>query len=396
METLPLDLVVEIAWALVTTSDMRNFRLVNKAFAYAASPVLFRRVQAINTLGCLGRLYEFQTDFASPASTAKHLTLYDGDWPQLESLDSWKTHPQALSHVNLSKQAEMLAYTAYRRFIGHEVARGFELDIAILTRILENFPALTSLTLSHVHTWRSKKLGNDHYDRLCQVIRVVPFWKPFVGDITSRMLSILSRFPQIVNLNISGTLDTEGREWMIRNKSIISLHVCNLVVRGYKHREVQSFLQSFPNLEELILGTEAGGQISEQRVALRSLEWQNLQRVHFRHLWTSEDDLIDFVERHQLQQVVLRNVTLFSGSWESFRCRISALKKNPLRTVVCITAGGVKIPFDDAVTSYTQWPSNGAFASKPRVYLLFSRIDSEKQQDIWEDKQNHRDFWFYT
>ena len=59
METLPLDLVVEIAWALTATPDIRNFRLVSKAFAYAASPVLFRRFQAINTLGCLGRLYEF-------------------------------------------------------------------------------------------------------------------------------------------------------------------------------------------------------------------------------------------------------------------------------------------------------------------------------------------------
>jgi hypothetical protein len=387
METLPLDLVVEIAWALTATPDIRNFRLVSKAFAYAASPVLFQRFQAINTLGCLGRLYEFQTDFPNSASTARHLTLHHGDWPQLESLNAWKTHPQALSHVDLSKRGEMQAYTAYRRFIGHEVARSFELDVSVLTKILENFPSLASLTISHIHTWRSRKLRDNYYDRLCHVVRVIPFWKPSVEDITSRLLPILSHFPQITKLSVSGALDAERLKRLVRNQSILSLHVSNLVVRGDKHDEVRNFLQSFPNLEELILGTESGGQISEQRIALKSLQWPNLRRVHFRHLWTSEDELMDFIERHPIQQIALRNITLFSGSWESFRRRIQAMLTRPLHSVTCITVGGIEIAFDKAVTSHPGWPGS-VCALKPRVYLLLSGINGKQEQKFWRVAYN--------
>jgi len=159
------------------------------------------------------------------------------------------------------------------------------------------------------------------------------------------------------------------------------------VVRGDKHDEVRSFLQSFPNLEELILGTESGGQISEQRIALRSLQWPNLRRVHFRHLWTSEDELMDFIGRHPIQQIALRNITLFSGSWESFRRRIQAMLTRPLHSVTCITVGGIEIAFDKAVTSHPGWPGS-VCALKPRVYLLLSRYNGKQEQKFWRVAYN--------
>jgi hypothetical protein len=174
----------------------------------------------------------------------------------------------------------------------------------------------------------------------------------------------------------------------VKNKSIVSLHVSNVVVRGYKHYEVTSFLQSFPNLEELILGTEPGGQISEQRMALGDLQWSDLRRVHFRHLWTSEDELVDFIERHPVQQIALRNITLFNGTWESFRRRISVISKRPLQSLVCITAGGFEIPFDEAVTSHPGWPNSGDCVLKPRVYLLLSETNGKQEQKFWRAAYN--------
>jgi hypothetical protein len=394
MEALPLDIVVEIAWALSSTSDMRNFRLVNKAFAYAVSPVLFRHVQAINTIGCLSQLHNFQHDREGPASATRHLTLHHATWPQLESFDAWQTHPQALNHADLPIQAQVQAFSAYRQFTHQEVARNFETDLYGLAKILDMFPSLTSLTVSHVHNWRWGRLKSDYYDELCQTIRIIPFFKARVEHLTSRLLPILPRFPQITRLSIPSTLDIEDDEWVVRNDSIVSLDVSNLVVRGYDHVQVHKFLRSFRNLQELILSTESGGQISEQRIALWSLHWPNLRRLHLRHLWTSEDDLISFIERHQLEQLALRNVTLVDSSWESFFVRLSSLTVRPFQSAVCITGAGIRIPLKEAATSYSRWPSGHASALRPRVYVLFSGVDHNEQGSSSNTDYNNDDFWF--
>ncbi|KAJ4248073.1 hypothetical protein NW762_012843 [Fusarium torreyae] len=400
MEAVPLEIVTEIARELATISDVRNLRLVSRAFAYAASPVLFYQVQAINTVECLNKLSEYQRRPFATVSTARHLTLHHATWPQIESFGAWTTHPQTLSLVNLSEQAKLQAYSSYRHFMYQEMGRTFDTDVSRLIGILGMLPNLTSLTLSHIHAWRWDKLKNDHYEELSQRIRVVPFFKALVEDLTSRLLPILSRFPQITKLKIPGTLDIRGGEWVVKNESIMFLDVSNIVVRGYEHDEVQSFLRSFPNLQELVLGTESGGQISEQRIALRSLQWPNLRRIHFRHLWTSENDLVDFVGRHQLQQLVLRNVTLFGGSWESFFNRVSSLPGRTLKSAVCITAGGAYMRLVEAARSYSRWPSSNACALKPRVYVMFGG-DSQQSTNFpqacgLDDRHcgSNKDFWF--
>ncbi|CZR37657.1 uncharacterized protein FPRO_07152 [Fusarium proliferatum ET1] len=391
MDAIPLELVTEIARNLDTTSDISHLRQVSRAFAYAASPVLFHRVQVMNTVECLNQCYEFQKRSPASASFVRHLTLHHAIWPQLRSLDEWSTHPQTLSPMHVSEHEKMHAYFAYRQFIDQEASRTFDTDVCSLTRILSMFPKLTSLTLSHIHAWRWGKLRNDHYEELRTQIRIVPFFKARVEDLAYRLLSVLPNFPQITGLDIPSTLDMKDGEWRVTNENIVSLDVSNLVVRGYEHHQVQSFLQSFPNLHELVLGTESGGHISEQRIALGSLQWQHIRRVHFRHLWTTENDLISFVERHQLQQLVLRNVTLFSGSWESFFCRISTLSGRPLQSAVCIKPSGVQIPLDEAATSYSHWPSSRACSLKPRVYILFGLGKARSYTSA--SRQNYRNFY---
>lgn len=388
MESLPLEIIIEISWALMSTTDLKNFRLVSKAFAYAASPALFHHVQAINTAECLEQLYKSQNYNKSPASAARHLTLYHGTWPYLGSFNEWKTHPQALSHDDLCKQAEMEAFVAYRRFSTQEAARVFDSDVSGLAMILEMFPSLATLTLSHVHTWRWGKFKSAYYNELCQKTRIIPFFKARVEDLACRLLPSLLRFPQITSLNIPSTLDIQNDEWIVINENIVSLNVSNLVVRGYEHSEVQQFLRSFPNLQELVLCTESGGQASSQRIDLRSLKWPTLRRAHFRHLWTSENDLIDFVCQHQLQQLALRNVTLFSGTWKSFFNRVVRLSNQTLQSAVCIKTSGIRISLSEAARSHKRWPNSDASSLPTRVYLVFGKCNTDPVYSL--DK---RDFW---
>lgn len=395
MEAISLELVTEIARQLDAAFDVSRLRQVSRAFAYAASPVLFHNIQVINTVECLNQLSEFQNRSSALASTARHLTVHHAIWPQLRSLDDWSNHSLALSHKYLSERAKMLAYSAYRQFMDQETSRTFGTDICRLIRILGMFPNLTSLTLSHIHTWRWVKLRNDHYDKLRQRIHMVPFFEAKVEDLAYTLLLILPNFPQITKLNIPSILDMREGEWRVTNESILSLNVGNLVVRGYNHHQIHCFLQSFPNLQELILATESEGQISEQRIVLCSLYWPNLRRVHLRHLWTSEDDLISFIERHQLEQLALRSVTLVDSSWESFFVRLSSLSIRPSRSVVCITAAGIHFPLKEAATLYSRWPIGHAYSLRPRIYVLFSdTVCQEEARDSSSTDRNNQDFWF--
>ncbi|RSL89855.1 hypothetical protein CEP52_014776 [Fusarium oligoseptatum] len=241
-----------------------------------------------------------------------------------------------------------------------------------LRGILARFPNLTSLTISHIHAWRYGKLSNEHYEQLSQKIRLVPLWKGWVEDLARMLLPILPSFPQLRKLNIPGSLALTGFEWMIVNRNILYLKVDNLVVCDSPDNQAHSFLQSFPSLQQLELGTEANGPVSDQKLSLKRLWWPDLCRVTFRHMWTSEDELVDFVVRHQLDELTLRNVTLYGGSWESFFDRIRNLPSRSIQSSKCITGAGIHIELAQAASMYKRWLSHAAQALQPRVHLAFT------------------------
>ena len=372
MEVIPVELLTEISTNLASTSDIRHFRLVSRAFAYAATPVLFSRVHAINTVECLKELHEFQCRPPNPASAARSLTLYHATWPRVASLEAWCRHPQALSQDSLSSHAKIQAYNAYRRFIDEEAGRDFKMDISRLKRILARFPNLTSLTISHIHAWRYEKLKNEHYRQLSHRIRLVPLWKGWVQDLVRILLPILPSFPQLNKLNIPGSLALVGAEWMVVNRNILYLKADNLVVCDSPDNQAHSFLQLFPSLQELDLGTEAGGPASGQKLSLGKLWWSDLCRVTFSHMWTSEDELVDFIVRHQLDELTLRNVTIYDGSWESFFDRVCNLPSRSIQSSKCITGAGIHIELAQAASMYKRWLSHAAHALQPRVHLAFT------------------------
>ncbi|KAH6869652.1 hypothetical protein B0T10DRAFT_418290 [Thelonectria olida] len=372
METLPLEMVTEIARNLASTSDVRHFRLVSRAFAYAASPVLFWRVHAINTVGNLNQLRDFQCHPSNSAPAARHLTLYHGDWPALDSIDAWSQTPQALQQNTLPNHAKIKAYFAYRQFIDQEALRDLNTDISRFTGMLELFPNLTSLTISHIHAWRWGKLSNDHYHELSRNIHVVPFFKGWVGDLVQKLLPILYKSPRLKQLSVQGSLDLRGVEWTAVNRNILYLKVQSLITCESQEDQAGIFLRSFPNLQQLELGTEAGRWIREQKLPLYSLWWPDLWQVTFHNLWASEDELIDFIVRHQLQQLTLNNVTLFNGSWASFFDRTRNLPKRSLQSSECIMGTGHRVDLAEAATSCRRWPASAAEVLEPQVRLSFS------------------------
>lgn len=371
MNTLPLELLAEVAWNLPSSSDIRRFRLVSRAFAYASSPALFHRIDVINTESYLNELQDFQTHPSNSAAAARHLTLYHGIWPTLNTIHAWSQSPLAIRQSSLADHRTMQAYSAYRQFANREALRDFDTDILKFTKMLQLFPNLTSLTISHIHAWRFGKLKNDHYDDLSWKIRIIPFFTAHVEDVVQQLLSVLHMSPRVSQLSIQGSLDLRGVAWGTINKSILHLIVQSLVVCWPQEDGAESFLRSFPNLRELELGTEAG-RLNEQKLPLRSLSWPDLKRVTFHHLWVSEDELVDFIMRHQLRKFVLHNVTLFTGTWESFFNRLFTLPNRALQTSECIMPTGRRLNLTEARTANNPWHAGFADTLKLQVYLTFA------------------------
>ena len=71
------------------------------------------------------------------------------------------------------------------------------------------------------------------------------------------------------------------------------------------------------------------GPVHHQQLPLQQLQWPRLQFFHVTDMWTSQEELFSFVERHSLKCLTLRQVTLTSGSWKSFFARIRGLPSCP-------------------------------------------------------------------
>lgn len=71
------------------------------------------------------------------------------------------------------------------------------------------------------------------------------------------------------------------------------------------------------------------GPVHHQQLPLQQLPWPNLQLFDVMDMWASQEELLSFVERHFLKRLILRQITLNSGSWKSFFSRVRGLPFGP-------------------------------------------------------------------
>ncbi|KAK3332651.1 hypothetical protein B0T19DRAFT_355422 [Cercophora scortea] len=333
MDTLPLELLTAVATALLSTADSYNFRLVCRRFACAGFPVLFRHVSVLNTTDCLK---QFQTMRDSPYGSlgaTKNLTIYDGTWPLVDRRSIWNRHPLLMARSWADPQLHpgpaQDAYRQYTQFIAQEIRR--EPPDVHLIDLLQSFPTLRSISVSHVNRWNLGPLDLAHYNNLISTIWILPYWETFIAKTVLSLLQIINSFPHIRRLDISGSLKLESVGHGVY-PAIQYLEVKSLVGRKILKTKAREFLASFPNLRSLSVSLERGGPLGEQVLPLDGLQWHKLRFCSLYNLWISEDELFGFIKRHssQLWFLTLNQITLVDGSWESFFFRYRELPDRPM------------------------------------------------------------------
>lgn len=102
METIPQEILVAIASALPSVTDIGNVRLVSRRLAYAGFPALIRHIGVLNTLESFRRLRDLElSPWGLPGAT-RHLTIYHAKWPLTDSYEEWHRHPLFFSSWNHS------------------------------------------------------------------------------------------------------------------------------------------------------------------------------------------------------------------------------------------------------------------------------------------------------
>jgi hypothetical protein len=144
--------------------------------------------------------------------------------------------------------------------------------------------------------------------------------------IVSRILHIIPLFPNITSLNITG--DLKPYIPTVKLPTIRYLKLDSFIVCEALSRNTHAFLSSFPCLEELSVSVASSAPPEEFVLPVGLLEWPKLSRVAFANLWVSENEFLDFLHRHQVKSLSLRNITLTSGSWKSLFVQLRSNKLN--------------------------------------------------------------------
>ncbi|KAK8121336.1 hypothetical protein PG999_005456 [Apiospora kogelbergensis] len=325
MNTLPFEIVSAIAGELDSVVDIANFRLVNHMCAAVATPIQAQHIAVLNTAESLEELSIFLRAHPHFARHAKHLSIYHATWP-ICTRDVWETHPLLLGGndrmgVEICREhpATDEAFGHYRHFISTEARRNPVSDAETLARILKLLPRVNQLTLSHVQTWSWKRTRNAKYTRLRRKIWMSAFFRDSIGAAVSLALPVLNDFPQVHYLEIQGSLNpydiyTEGRLQSITH--IRTLHILSLEVFSGTQQAATNLLQAFPNVTEISLKLATNG--SHTAILLQDLQWPHLRFLDLRNMWSTENDIKAMLGRHcSLERVMLREMTLFSGSWRS-------------------------------------------------------------------------------
>jgi len=325
MDKIAQEILVLIAYKLPTIDDIRRFRLVCRALSFAGFDVLFRRVSVLNTAENVKHFQEVMRIKAphQVLLNTRHLTIYHGTWPLVNSRKDWLQHCLRLHRSN--QHAPNAAFGHYKRFVSSQ-ENGPGCEARILT-LFTSLPKLQSVSLSHVNTWSHTPFNNIHFEKLLDRILILPFWGSFVAQPLSGILAHLNKFPNIKRLNIHGTLLPEQTEGTY--DGITHLEVRSIIRRS--ESATRNFLLSFPSLRSLELQMDSCYAVEEHTLSLQHLHWPQLRICTLVDLCTTEDELFTFIQQHgKLRLVLLNYVTLTQGSWGSLLARSGAMEKAPM------------------------------------------------------------------
>lgn len=351
MNRLPLEILTGIAAELSSTLDVRNFRLSSYRCSVAGFPVLLRHVHVMNTVDCLEEAKILCSSNAGSSRVVKHVTVYHGTWPNIDSLRVWLTHPLLHGQKTRPRLGTACAFREYKTFVQREATRTTSSDAGCFDRFFSSFPNLNSVTISHVYHWDKRKLANAQFERLTNTLRLMPKFEGIINSAVSDILPVLQRRPLVRDLTIRGLLDPNTIEFN-HCPSIVRLRVHSLTYQA-RSENVRQFLTSFPSLKDLSLQGDSSSStppLFEQRLPIQGLTWPRLVQASFTNFCTSEDELVDFVQQHNLLQLVLlERIRLCTGTWRSFFARVHDRSTSPdIRLNDTLSTSPFPLTFQDA------------------------------------------------
>ena len=251
------------------------------------------------------------------------LTIYHGTWPYCDR-EGWETHPLLFCgkerpglHLQRGDAITETAYQDYARFVQAEENRGYHVDARTFSHILALLPGLQKLTLSHIYSLNWSPRSNAKYAALRKRIWLAPSFRDPIGPMVARVLPALHERENIMEVEINGSFDSCDIQDIRPVLHVKRLRIRGLLIYSGTQSQAIRFLSLFPNLEGLSIKMKSKGIYAT--ILLDELLCPHLRRFEFLDFLTTESTLLNFIRRHlEINKVRFRNISLASGSWQSF------------------------------------------------------------------------------
>lgn len=324
MDKLPAEILSNIA-SLLSYHDLCNFRLVNRLYALSTYHIITRHLSLLDISSCLT---EFIRSHESKFPFTRQLTIYHGQWPycnrqqwQIHPLLEREIHPQHLRidgvvYTSVVGSLMDCSYQKYKVFIDTERQRSLVGDARALKGVLSCVPNVRTLTLTHLKSrWRTE---NPKFSNLRKAIWMSPSHNNSINRIVQTFLEVSHNFEALQELVIDGKFDPAGLTMPRNIENIRKLRVTSPPTILATPHSLPRFLAAFPNLEVFALTlTVANG--TNEILRLEDIPFPRLQALHLRNVWLAEKALRRTLDKsRRLRAVGLADITLSSGSWQSF------------------------------------------------------------------------------
>ncbi|WQF89390.1 Putative F-box domain-containing protein [Colletotrichum destructivum] len=325
MDTLPSELLSNIA-SFLSLSDLSSFRLACRRFTYASLHLLLQHLCVLDTLDDLEELFSCLS-LDDKSRYTESLTLLHGRWPVCD-FQRWATHPLQLNESlpqTASSPKWTDAFQRYRLFVENEARRTTHDDLTRLKKVLELFPRLRQLTVSHLHTKGWRPVGPQQYIHLREQIWMSPCISDSesLGAIAQSVLTLLPTLSSVQHLAIDGRLNLSSITDITPIIQITSLKMKAVQLASWDRERFLSVIHMFPSLRELALGFTS----TEVLVPVDKISLPFLKRLSLHRLYVSETALLRVLERNPQVSLHLSDATLVRGHWDTFCHRARRMGK---------------------------------------------------------------------